>query len=69
MGHGRILVMSFGLGGNHGDGISKDGNTYSSSWYLNGPDEFVKLIPGHYDPLPFGQTPPHAEARESSQGT
>jgi hypothetical protein len=46
----RILVMSFGLGGNSGDGISKDGNTYSSSWYLRGPDEFVRLIPEHYDP-------------------
>ena len=50
MSHGRILVMSFGLGGNHGDGVSNDGNTYSSSWYLAGPDEFVKLIPGHYNP-------------------
>ena len=46
----RIFVMSFGLGGNSGDGVTKDGNTYSSSWYLSGPDEFVKLIPGHYDP-------------------
>jgi hypothetical protein len=46
----RIFVMSFGLGGNSGDGISKDGNTYTSSWYLSGPDEFVKLIPDHYDP-------------------
>jgi hypothetical protein len=46
----RILVMSFGLGGNSGDGISKDGNVYSSSWYLRGPDEFVKLIPAHYEP-------------------
>jgi hypothetical protein len=47
----RIYVMSFGLGGNSGDGITKDGNTYSSSWYLRGPDEFVKLIPQHYNPL------------------
>ena len=46
----RIYVMSFGLGGNSGDGVSKDGNTYSSSWYLSGPDEFVRLIPEHYNP-------------------
>ena len=46
----RILVMSFGLGGNSGDGITSSGNKYSSSWYLNGPDEFVKRIPDHYDP-------------------
>ena len=46
----RIFVMSFGLGGNSGDGITGAGNTYSSSWYLNGPDEFVRLIPDHYDP-------------------
>ena len=50
MSRDRIYVMSFGLGGNSGDGITKAGNTYSSSWYLNGPDEFVKLIPEHYDP-------------------
>ena len=50
MSRDRIFVMSFGLGGNSGDGITKHGNTYSSSWYLNGPDEFVKLIPDHYDP-------------------
>ena len=50
MSHGRILVMSFGLGGNAGDGISSDGNTYSSSWYLDGPDAFLRCIPGHYDP-------------------
>jgi hypothetical protein len=49
-GRNRIYVMSFGLGGNSGDGLTEDGNTYSSSWYLNGPDEFVKLIPDHYDP-------------------
>jgi hypothetical protein len=48
--HGKIHVMSFGLGGNHGDGVSDSGNTFTSSWYLNSPDEFVKLIPGHYDP-------------------
>jgi hypothetical protein len=47
---GRIYVMSFGLGGNSGEGISKDGNVYTSSWYLRGPDEFVEHIPGHYDP-------------------
>ena len=46
----RIFVMSFGLGGNSGDGITKDGNAYSSSWYLSGPDEFLKYIPKHYDP-------------------
>ena len=46
----RIHVMSFGHGGNSGDGINKDGNTYTSSWYLNGPDEFLRLIPEHYDP-------------------
>jgi hypothetical protein len=46
----RIFVMSFGLGGNSGDGITSSGNVYSSSWYLKGPDEFVKLIPDHYDP-------------------
>jgi hypothetical protein len=46
----RIFVMSFGLGGNSGDGITKSDNVYSSSWYLKGPDEFVKLIPDHYDP-------------------
>ena len=46
----RIHVMSFGLGGNSGDGVSKDGNTYTSSWYLSGPDEFLRLIPEHYDP-------------------
>jgi hypothetical protein len=46
----RIYVMSFGLGGNSGDGISKDGNVYSSSWYLSGPDEFLTYIPKHYDP-------------------
>jgi hypothetical protein len=50
MEHGRIHVMSFGLGGNFGDGISKDGNSYQSSWYLNGPDEFLAYIPKHYDP-------------------
>ena len=48
--HGKIHVMSFGLGGNHGDGVSNSGNTFTSSWYLNSPDEFVKAIPGHYDP-------------------
>ncbi len=46
----RIFVMSFGLGGNSGDGITSTGNTYTSSWYLKGPDEFVRLIPDHYDP-------------------
>ena len=46
----RIFVMSFGLGGNSGDGISKDGNVYSSSWYLSSPDEFLKCIPSRYDP-------------------
>jgi hypothetical protein len=47
---GKLHVMSFGLGGNHGDGVSKDGNSYQSSWFLNGPDEFVEAIPGRYDP-------------------
>jgi hypothetical protein len=47
---GKLRVMSFGLGGNHGDGVSKDGNSYQSSWYLNGPDEFVDAIPSHYNP-------------------
>jgi hypothetical protein len=46
----KIKVMSFGLGGNHGDGVSSSGNSYSSSWYLGSPDEFVRCIPGHYDP-------------------
>jgi hypothetical protein len=46
----RIFVMSFGLGGNSGDGVTSAGNAYSSSWYLNGPDEFVRLIPDHYKP-------------------
>jgi hypothetical protein len=46
----RIFVMSFGLAGNSGNGVTSTGNTYSSSWYLKGPDEFVKLIPDHYDP-------------------
>ncbi len=46
----RIFVMSFGLGGNSGAGITSTGNTYSSSWYLKGPDEFVKLISQHYNP-------------------
>jgi hypothetical protein len=46
----RIFVMSFGLGGNSGDGITKPGNVYTSSWYLKGPDEFVSLIPEHYHP-------------------
>ncbi len=46
----RIYVMSFGLGGNSGDGVTKDGNKYSSSWYLRGPDEFLTYIPKHYDP-------------------
>ena len=41
--NGKLHVMSFGLGGNHGDGVSSSGNTYSSSWYLTGPDEFVEL--------------------------
>jgi hypothetical protein len=50
MSRNRIFVMSFGLGGNSGDGVTKDGNSYSSSWYLNGPDEFVRLIPEHYNP-------------------
>jgi hypothetical protein len=50
MNRDRIYVMSFGLGGNSGDGITKSGNAYSSSWYLRGPDEFVELIPAHYDP-------------------
>jgi hypothetical protein len=50
MNRDRIYVMSFGLGGNSGDGITKSGNVYSSSWYLNGPDEFVRLIPEHYNP-------------------
>jgi hypothetical protein len=50
MNGGRILVMSFGLGGNSGDGVTKDGNVYSTSWYLNGPDEFLECIPSHYDP-------------------
>jgi hypothetical protein len=48
--HGRIHVMSFGLGGNHGDGVSNSGNTFTSSWYLNSPEQFVECIPGHYDP-------------------
>ena len=48
--HGKIHVLSFGLGGNHGDGVSDSGNSFTSSWYLRSPDEFVKAIPGHYDP-------------------
>ena len=47
--HGKLHVMSFGLGGNHGDGVSRSGNTYSSSWYLGSPEEFVEAIPSHYD--------------------
>jgi hypothetical protein len=50
MPYGKLHVMTFGLGGNHGDGISNRGNTFTSSWYLNSPDEFVKAIPGHYHP-------------------
>ena len=46
----RNFVKSFGVGGNSGDGITKEGNVYSSSWYLNSPDEFLKCIPKHYDP-------------------
>ncbi len=48
--HGKIHVMSFGLGGNHGDGVSTTGNTYTTSWYLSSPEQFVECIPGHYDP-------------------
>jgi hypothetical protein len=46
----RILVMSFGLGGNYGDGVGEDGNNYSTTWYLDGPDAFLRRIPDHYDP-------------------
>ena len=46
----RIFVMCFGLAGNHGEGVSADGNSYSTSWYLRGPDEFLECIPSHYKP-------------------
>jgi hypothetical protein len=48
--HAQLHVMTFGLSGNHGDGVSNSGNTFTSSWYLGSPDEFIKAIPGHYDP-------------------
>jgi hypothetical protein len=48
--HGKIHVMSFGLGGNHGDGVSDSGNTFTSSWYLSSPEQFLECIPGHYEP-------------------
>jgi hypothetical protein len=48
--NGQIRVMAFGLGGNRGEGISANGNTYSTSWYLMSPDEFLKAIPNHYEP-------------------
>jgi hypothetical protein len=46
--NGKVLVMGFGLAGNHGGGVSGDGNTFSCSWYLNGADEFIAatLSPG-----------------------
>lgn len=40
----KLMIMSFGLGGNSGDGVSADGNRFSSSWYLRDPDEFVRYI-------------------------
>src|SRR5262245_30205504 len=46
----RIFVMCFGLAGNHGNGVSADGNSFSTSWYLRGPDEFVKCVGEHYKP-------------------
>jgi hypothetical protein len=46
--HSKLYVMSFGLGGNCGKGISKHGNKYSSSWYLK-PDELQHYIDNeHY---------------------
>ncbi len=48
--HGKLHVMSCGLGGNQGDGVSDSGNTFTSSWYLSSPEQFLECIPGHYDP-------------------
>jgi len=48
--YGKIKIMCFGLGGNYGEGVSDSGNPFSSSWYLDGPDAFLRSIPGHYDP-------------------
>src|SRR5262249_30241574 len=42
--------MCFGLAGNHGEGVSADGNSYSTSWYLKGPDEFLKCVGENYKP-------------------
>jgi hypothetical protein len=42
--------VSFGLGGNDADRVSDSGNTFTSSWYLNSPEQFLECIPGHYDP-------------------
>jgi hypothetical protein len=48
--NGKLHVMSFGLGGNHGDRVSSRRNAYSSSWYLGSSDEFVEATPRHFDP-------------------
>ena len=46
----RYLVMGFGFGGNHGDGIGADGTVFSSTWYLK-PTQFQSMIDnGHYKP-------------------
>lgn len=44
----RYLVMGFGFGGNHGDGIDNHGHVFSSTWYVR-PDHFQSMIDnGHY---------------------
>jgi len=44
----RYLVMGFGFGGNHGDGIDGQGHVFSSSWYVR-PEHFQSMIDnGHY---------------------
>lgn len=44
----RYLVMGFGFGGNHGDGIDGHGHVFSSSWYVR-PEHFQSMIDnGHY---------------------
>jgi hypothetical protein len=50
MHHGKMKIMSFGLGGNSGEGVSDSGGCFSSSWYLSSPDQFFECIPEYYSP-------------------
>lgn len=41
--HDKLFVMTFGRGGNHGYGITSDGNVFTRSWYL-APDELQRVL-------------------------